>query len=47
MMGSVAAGKIADLICLEGNPLQDIGNTRRIAGVFAQGAITRAKIWMA
>jgi len=37
VMGSVAAGKIADLILLEGNPLQDIGNTRRIAGVFAQG----------
>ncbi len=36
-MGSVETGKIADLILLEGNPLQDIGNTRRIAGVFAQG----------
>ena len=37
VMGSVATGKIADLILLEGNPLQDISNTRRIAGVFAQG----------
>jgi hypothetical protein len=37
LMGSVQAGKIADLILLEGNPLQDIGNTRKIAGVFAQG----------
>jgi imidazolonepropionase-like amidohydrolase len=36
-MGSVATGKIADLILLEGNPLQDISNTRRVAGVFAQG----------
>jgi hypothetical protein len=37
VMGSVETGKIADLVLLDGNPLQDIGNTRRIAGVFAQG----------
>jgi imidazolonepropionase-like amidohydrolase len=37
VMGSVDSGKIADLVLLDGNPLQDISNTRRVAGVFAQG----------
>ncbi len=37
VMGSVETGKIADLVLLDGNPLQDISNTRRISGVFAQG----------
>ncbi|UCF28947.1 MAG: amidohydrolase family protein [Chloroflexota bacterium] len=35
--GTVEAGKRADLVLLEGNPLQDIANTRQIAGVMAQG----------
>ena len=36
-MGTVAAGKVADLVLLEANPLVNIANTRRIAGVVAGG----------
>src|SRR3954470_4426963 len=35
--GTVASGKIADLVLLSGNPLADISNTRRIVGVVADG----------
>lgn len=35
--GVVAAGKRADLLLLERNPLERIDNTRRIAGVFVNG----------
>jgi len=35
--GTVAASKRADLLLLDANPLQDIGNTTRIAGVMING----------
>jgi len=35
--GTVETGKRADLVLLEGNPLDDITNTRQIAGVMVRG----------
>lgn len=35
--GTIETGKRADVVLLEGNPLQDIANTRRIAGVMIGG----------
>jgi imidazolonepropionase-like amidohydrolase len=35
--GAVRTGRIADLVLLRANPLDDIGNTRTIAGVVADG----------
>ena len=37
--GTVAAGKLADLVLLDANPLEDIGNVRRIAAVVANGRV--------
>ena len=36
-LGTVAAGKVADLVLLERDPLEDIWAISRIAGVFANG----------
>lgn len=33
----MAAGRKADLVLLDANPLADIANTRRIAGVMLRG----------
>jgi imidazolonepropionase-like amidohydrolase len=35
--GTVAAGKYADLVLLEANPLEDIRNTQKIRAVFVRG----------
>ena len=37
VLGSIEEGKLADLILLEENPLNDIQNMRKIAGVFVNG----------
>lgn len=36
-VGTIAPGKVADLVVLDGNPLDDIGNIRRIRGVMLAG----------
>jgi imidazolonepropionase-like amidohydrolase len=36
-LGVVAIGKVADLVLLDGNPLQDIANTKRISAVIRGG----------
>ena len=38
--GEVAKGRIADLVLLDANPLEDIRNTRRIAAVIFGGKVT-------
>ena len=36
--GTLQAGKSADFIVLDANPLDDIANTRRISAVYLRGA---------
>jgi len=42
-LGSVEVGKIADLILIEGDPLKDIGNMRRIRRVMLNGMWQKAE----
>ena len=41
--GSIAVGKAADLVLLDGDPLVDIRNTRRIAAVIKNGVVIMAR----
>ena len=44
-LGTIAEGKIADLVLLDANPLDDIRNTRRIRSVIVNGRLlTRAAL---
>jgi len=44
-MGTLAAGRSADFVVLDANPLDDIHNTRRIASVYLRGrALDRAAL---
>ena len=38
-LGTIEKGKVADLVLLDGNPLEDIANTRRISAVVANGRL--------
>jgi imidazolonepropionase-like amidohydrolase len=38
-LGTIEEGKIADMVLLDANPLQDIMNTRRIAAVVTRGKL--------
>jgi imidazolonepropionase-like amidohydrolase len=36
-LGSIEKGKLADVVLLDANPLEDIRNTQKIAGVVVNG----------
>jgi imidazolonepropionase-like amidohydrolase len=42
-LGTIEVGKIADLVLLEADPIQDIHNTTRIAAVIQKGRLVWGK----
>ena len=42
-LGTIAPGKSADFLVLDANPLDAIGNTRRISTVYMQGVEVSAR----
>jgi imidazolonepropionase-like amidohydrolase len=42
-LGTIEVGKLADLIVLDANPLDDIENVRRLRLVFKEGVIVSNK----
>ena len=43
-LGTIAPGKLADLVLLDANPLSDIRNLRRIRAVVLQGRVLRPRL---